>query len=347
MAGSSPRGIALITSGVVGITTTLVVTLLGLSQGNFRIFTSLLVFIGSFGATYLVVVLAIERFIYDRIKVIYKTISNLKHSRNKAADKMDLSTDILEEVNLEVLEWERDKREEIEQLREAESYRREFVGNVSHELKTPIFNIQGYLLTLLEGGLEDESINRKYLNRAMKGVDRMIALTEDLDTISKLEGGHEELNISQFNIVDLVEEVMIALEMKAEKRKVQLKFNQQYSKPIPVKCDYDKITQVITNLLVNSINYGKEEGETEVRFFDMDKRILVEVADNGLGISAQHLPRLFERFYRTDKSRSRDEGGTGLGLAIVKHIMDAHGQSVNVRSTEGEGSTFSITLEKA
>ncbi len=347
MSGTSPRNIALTVAAVVATTCTLIVTLVTAFTGEVNLWTSLITFAGSFVTCYLIVVLSIQRFIYDRIKVIYKTITNLKKSRDEAREKMSVDADILTEVSEEVLNWERDKREEIEQLREAESYRREFIGNVSHELKTPIFNIQGYLLTLLEGGLEDKSINRKYLNRAMRSVERMIALTEDLETISKLEEGNSTLSLSKFDLVPMIEETMNSLEMKANRRSISIRFDKEYSKPIMVKCDADKIGQVMTNLLVNAVNYGNEGGVAEVRFHDMDEHILVEVADDGIGISEEHLGRLFERFYRTDKSRSRNEGGTGLGLAIVKHIMDAHGQSVNVRSTEGEGSTFSITLEKA
>lgn len=345
--GSSPRSISLSVAGVIAITTTLIVTLSGALTEKVNVLNSVITFAVTFGVCYLILLISIERFIYDRIKVIYKTITNLKKSREEAEEKMDLNADILSEVNQEVLDWERDKREEIEKLKEAENYRRDFLGNVAHELKTPIFNIQGYLLTLLEGGLEDESINRKYLKRAMRGVERMIALTEDIDTISKLESGYTELNISKFNIVDLADEVMAALEMKAAEKNIKLKFDKQYSKAIYVKGDYDKIGQVFMNLIVNSIKYGKEDGETDIRFHDMANKILIEIADNGPGIEQRHLNRLFERFYRTDKGRSRDQGGTGLGLAIVKHIIEAHGQSVNVRSTEGVGSTFSFMLDKA
>lgn len=296
---------------------------------------------------YFVFFYAIKRFIYSKIQLIYKTIHNLKRTKKVVKENVTFDKDILSSVRQEVLDWAKDNRREIERLEGLEKYRREFIGNVSHELKTPIFNIQGYLLTLLEGGLEDPTINRKYLERAEKSVQRMIGIVEDLDVISKLETGKFELELSRVDVLEIARKAIDSQEFKAKKKGIQLKIKGVHEKPIWVMAEESKILQVLVNLLVNSINYGNEGGKTEIRFFDMDENILVEVADNGIGIEKEHLPRLFERFYRVDKSRSRAEGGSGLGLAIVKHIIEAHEQTINVRSTPGVGSTFSFTLKKS
>jgi two-component system phosphate regulon sensor histidine kinase PhoR len=237
-------------------------------------------------------------------------------------------------------------KNEIEQLKKLEAYRREFVGNVSHELKTPIFNIQGYILTLLDGGLEDDNINVDYLTRASKSVERMISIVEDLDTISQMESGELSLYFEKFDIVALVNELFLGLEMKASGRNIKLKFAENYNRPIYVSADKHHIRQVVTNLIVNSIKYGKQDGISQVRFTDLYQHVVIEISDNGMGIAKHHLPRIFERFYRVDKGRSRDHGGTGLGLAIVKHIIEAHNQTIDVKSTEGEGTTFIFTLKK-
>jgi two-component system phosphate regulon sensor histidine kinase PhoR len=236
---------------------------------------------------------------------------------------------------------------EIQQLKQLEKYRKDFLGNVSHELKTPIFNIQGYILTLLEGGIDDPGINMLYLKRTERSIDRMISIIEDLEAISKLESGELELNLTRFNIYQMVEEVFDLQEVRAEKRNIKLKFGRTADRNIQVLADKPRIFQVVSNLIVNSINYGKDGGTTTVSFYDMDNLVLVEVRDNGIGIAERDLPRIFERFYRTDKSRSREQGGTGLGLAIVKHIIEAHNQTINVNSTLGKGTSFTFTLEKA
>ena len=217
---------------------------------------------------------------------------------------------------------------------------------MSHELKTPIFNIQGYVQTLIDGGIEDSDVNMKYLNRANKSVERMINIVEDLEVISKLETDTEELLIEKFNISIVVKEVLEQLEMQANNANISLEFTNESSADFVIG-DKDKIQQVFMNLVSNSIKYGKKKGKTRVRFMDMEENMLIEVADNGIGIDEDSLDRLFERFYRVDKNRSRDIGGTGLGLAIVKHIIEAHDQSINVRSTKDVGSTFSFILEKA
>lgn len=313
---------------------------------DFGLHTYFIVFAVAFALSYFVVLYFIEKFIYNKIKIIYKTIHRFKSGQDEKKN-LNMGEDVLEKVNKDVMSWAENRIREIRDLQEKDSFRKEFVGNLSHELKTPIFSIQGYILTLLEGALEDPENNRKFLLKAAKSVDRITALLEDLDQITKIESGNLKLNKSRFDIVELTREVLESLEHKARKSDISLKINQPGQPPIMVSGDRPKIAQVLTNLVVNSINYGNEGGNTKIRFYDMDENILVEVADNGLGMSEEHLPRIFERFYRVDKSRSRNVGGSGLGLAIVKHIVEAHNQSINVRSTEGAGSTFSFTLEKA
>lgn len=293
---------------------------------------------------YILIRLAVEGFIYNKVKIIYKNIHDLKVG-NKT-DELVRSTNI-DSVTKDVSEWAEQRQTEIEDLRARETFRREFIGNISHELKTPIFNIQGYLLTLLDGALDDPEINRKYLKRANKSVDRMINIIEDLETITNLEANRVHLNLTNFDLVSLVKDSFELLEDYATKNGILLKLGKDYDKPIKVNADRQKMEQVLMNLLVNAIKYSKDDGKVEVKFFDMHNNILVEVADDGLGIPQSDIPRIFERFYRVDKSRSRDAGGTGLGLSIVKHIMEAHKQTINVRSSENDGSTFSFTLKKS
>jgi len=286
----------------------------------------------------------IEFFVYRRIKLIYKTISRLKTNKFPQ-DEMDFDTDIIGEVNKDVLGWARESKNEIEQLKQQAKFRKEFIGNLAHELRTPAFNMQGYLLTLLEGGLEDPKINTKYLQRADKNLDRLIHLINDLDKISRIEAEKDGLDFKQFNLTELAKEITDYQEDRASKRKITIEVIEP-SKPLLVKADKEKISQVFSNLIVNAIRYGKEKGHIEIRFYDMADNVLVEIEDNGIGISDESIPRLFERFYRVDKSRARHSGGSGLGLAIVKHIIDAHKQTINVRSELGEGSVFSFTLAK-
>ena len=288
--------------------------------------------------TFIVVFYVVKQFFYEKIRIIYKNIYKFKGTSN--IKELDIDT-----VEKEAEEWAEAKEEELRQMKQDENYRREFIGNVSHELKTPIFNIQGYVQTLLDGGLNDDTINMKYLKRADKSVERMINIVEDLEVISRLETEQSELDIQIFDINKLVEEVFDQLEMRANEMNISLQLNNQ-SNAHKTLGDKDKIQQVFINLISNSIKYGKKGGKTIVRMLDMDDNILVEVADNGIGIDQISLSRLFERFYRVDKNRSREIGGTGLGLAIVKHILEGHNQTINVRSTKGVGSTFSFILEK-
>ena len=299
-----------------------------------------------FGVSFAIGWWATEKFVHGKIKLIYRSIHNptLSEQKMSAASR---SRDALAEVQKEVEEWASGKQSEIATLKEQAQFRRDFIGNLAHELKTPIFNIQGYLLTLLEGGLEDAKINSDYLKRADKNLERLIDMVEDLDSISKMEAGREVLKLEKFNIVNLVEEVYSLFDLRAREKEIELTFNKKYDRPIWVNADKSKVLQVLSNLVVNAVNYGNHEGYCEVRFFDMSQNILIEVADNGIGITEEDLPRLFERFYRVDKSRSRHQGGTGLGLAIVKHIIESHGQSISARSVPDKGTTFSFTLEKA
>lgn len=298
-------------------------------------------------AGYLIYRFFLERFIYRKIKNIYKTIHSLKAPTGSIAEKIKLNEDLLSSVDSEVDEWAKGKSQEIEQLKQRAAFRREFLGNLSHELKTPMFNIQGFLETLLDGGMKDKEISAKYLRKASENVDRMNTIIEDLETITNQEDGAYTLDIVKFDIHELFSTVFEELDTKAASRDVQLGFKPDCDKPFYIKADKEKIRRVIINLVDNSIKYGKQGGKTLVGFYDMGDNILSEVSDDGIGIEEALLPRLHERFYRVDKSRSRDQGGTGLGLSIVKHIIEAHGQAINVRSSIGVGSTFGFTLGKA
>jgi len=299
------------------------------------------------GISYTVNLFFLKKYIFRKIKLIYKTIHRLKLDPSQKQTIIDSDDHIIEDVEKDVALWARNQQQEIEQLKTLENYRREFLGNVSHELKTPIFNIQGYIHTLLDGGIHDDSINTKYLDRTARNVDRLITIVDDLVAISKLESGNLVLDIRKFDIKELVKEVFETHELTAQRLSVQLIFKEGAAQAFQVKADREYIRQVVDNLVLNSIKYGNPDGFTKVAFYDMDKYILVEVADNGLGIGQEHLKHVFDRFYRVDKSRSRDAGGSGLGLSIVKHIIEAHNQTINVRSSPEVGSTFGFTLAKA
>jgi len=343
----TPNTIALRISFLVAVVVSALIILIELLQNQINLLLVVGVFPLTFIASYFSFKIAIQKFIYRKIKLIYRTIHKLKLDKGEKIKEFDFNTDVLTEVKTEVEKWDKTNKNEINRLRGLENYQREFVGNVSHELKTPIFNIQGYLLTLLEGALDDPEINEKFLLKANKSVDRMITLVEDLDEITKLESGTIEMDLQKVNMVELINEVLSSVELKANKKNITVKLEGDDLKPVFVMADAKRITQVLVNLIVNSIKYGKENGETLIKLYDMHDNILVEVADNGIGIKEEHLSRLFERFYRTDKGRDRQSGGSGLGLSIVKHILEAHHQTVNVRSSEDVGSTFSFTLKKA
>lgn len=288
-----------------------------------------------------------NRYIFTHLNQILKNILRLRYPNEPFRTFREGEREITSEINQILIDWSNESRDEIDQLKQTENYRREFLSNVSHELKTPIFSIQGYVHTLIDGGIEDTDINVLYLNKASKSIDRLISIVDDLESISKLEAG--ELNIEQrtFDFHELVREVIESLEMQGRERDVKVILNNPNEKQTYVYADKDLIRQVLVNLIVNSIKYGKKDGKTEVRFSDVDDQIIVDVADDGIGIEKQHLPRLFERFYRVDKSRSRDQGGTGLGLAIVKHIIEAHQQHISVNSEYGNGTIFTFSLKKS
>jgi two-component system phosphate regulon sensor histidine kinase PhoR len=286
----------------------------------------------------------VERFIYRRVKKIYDEISFLDAADFK---NQSITTDMAT-LTKQVKKFATDKKLEIEMLKDREEYRREFLGNVSHELKTPLFTVQGYISTLLDGAHKDRTLRKKYLERAEKGVERLAYIIEDLDMIGKLEMGDESLEVKEFDIVELSQGVMDLLEMKANKKDISLYFDEKYYRPIKVIADYEKIQQVMMNLIMNSIKYGKDGGSTEISIEDLtNHKVIVRVIDNGEGIEKNNIPRLFERFFRVDKSGARSEGGSGLGLSIVKHIIEAHDEKIYVESTFGKGSEFSFTLEKA
>src|SRR5690554_2544142 len=303
----------------------------------------LLYFVILFFISYIILQYRVEKFIYLRIKKIYKDVSVLYE---KDFPQPSVTTD-LEGLTKEVERYVNDKKTEIESLNIRENYRKEFMGNVSHELKTPLFTVQSYILTLLDGALDDKKVRKEYLKRASKGVERLAYIVNELDLIAKLEIGGLVLKKENFNIIELVQSIFDLLEMKVAKKNISLVFDKEYKEPIIVNADKERIEQVLTNLIVNSIKYGRKEGTTEVGFDNIGKnKILLRITDNGEGILQENLKRIFERFYRVDKSGSRKEGGSGLGLSIVKHIVEAHKEKIYVESQYGIGSEFSFTLEK-
>lgn len=297
-----------------------------------------------FLTAFLIIQYRVQQFIYKRVKKIYDDLTLLESS---TFDRSQITTDMAT-LTQEIDKYAKNKKIEIEALKIRERYRKEFIGNVSHELKTPLFMVQGYISTLIDGAADDKTLREKYLKRADKGVERLIYIIKDLDMITKFEAGDLRLEIESFDIVELVENVFELLEMKAAKKKIALTFDMDYKHPILVNGDRERIQQVISNLIVNSIKYGEKNGTTEVSIENLIKnKVIVRITDNGEGIEKTHIPRLFERFYRIDKSGSRKEGGSGLGLAIVKHIIEAHDEKLYVESEYGIGSEFSFTLEKA
>ena len=304
-------------------------------------------FVATIISSFLVFYYLIEKYVYSKIKLIYKLIHNLKLGRDlRDALGEHMSSDPINDVEHEVQEWAREKKNEIEGLRSQEKFRRDFLSNISHEFKTPLFAIQGYIEALQDDDFEDRDTARQFLDKASKNVDRLSYLVKDLDEISKLESGELPINYTKFKINDLIKEIIESSELKAKQHNIKTVFKQKYDEAIMVTADREKTTQVLVNLIDNSFKYGKEGGHTWVTLFDLHDQVLVEVTDDGIGIEEKFLPRLFERFFRTDTSRSRQIGGSGLGLAIVKHIVEAHEQTINVRSTEGVGSTFGFTLQK-
>ena len=342
------NSLTLITSSIIAVVATFIFFMFNSFKDdkNFLLVGAVIFVVVLFSA-FVVINYVLRKFFIDNIRLIYKNIVQLTSPRFISVEKPVRDEEIIPEINRIFIDWEKNKEEEIDHLKQLEIYRKEFLGNVSHELKTPIFNVQGYIHTLIDGGIEDQDVNMLYLQKAAKSLDRLISIVDDLESISKLEAGKMIIEQRTFDICDLSKEVIDSLELQAKEKGMKLSVKDNSEKPFYVFADKERIRQVLVNLFVNSIKYGKSNGYTEINFIDNSEIILTEITDNGIGISKEHLPRLFERFYRVDKSRSRDEGGTGLGLAIVKHIIEAHNQKINVKSDIGLGTTFSFTLAKS
>jgi len=285
----------------------------------------------------------LKKFIQNRLHLIYKSIQTKQQVVPFKGSTID---NLISTVEIDVRNWQKNKNKEITKLRDQEQFRREFLGNLAHELKTPVFAVQGYILTLIEGGIDDQQVNVQFLERASRATERIVNILEDLDQIAKLEVDALKIEMRSFEIIDLIKEIVETLELKAKEKNISLRFHNDLSS-IYVTADRNKISQVLTNLINNAISYGKIDGEVVISAVPIDDLVTIEVKDNGIGIETEHFPRLFERFYRVEKSRNRNEGGTGLGLAIVKHIIESHQQSINVRSSIGIGSTFSFSLKKS
>lgn len=341
---ASPRLLSTITALI--ISTVNAVMSLFLAWGMWHI--PLIVFVTTFIIIYWIYNYTLQHFIYRKIKLIYKFIYQTKATKKEEFFYNNiLPQKSLEEVNMDVQKWATQKKDEIEMLRANEQFRKEFLMNLAHELRTPIFAVQGYVDTLAGGAIHDDNVNMKFLNNAAKGIDRLVNLVDDLDEISKLESGRIPIIQESFVIQDLIKDVYEEMALRAQEKDIQLLLKKGTERPLAVYADKPKIRQVLTNLVENAIKYGNEGGQVTCGCYEMDeKNIYIEVSDNGPGIAEEHLPRIFERFYRADRSRSRHIGGTGLGLAIVKHIIEAHGQTVTVRSKVGVGSSFGFTLEK-
>lgn len=332
------------TSLYISVFLSLVVSVFSLLTSEFLIWPTLGFAFVSFVISFVIIQYRVEYFIYKRIKNIYDNVALLDAS---TLDPKHITTD-MDTLTKEVERFAKGKKLEIETLQIRETYRKEFMGNVSHELKTPLFTVQAYILTLLDGAMKDKTVRKKYLQRASKGVERLVYIVKDLDMITKLETGDLHLNREDFDVIELIQNVFDLLEMKAAKINISLIFDMPYKKPIMVNADMDRMQQVISNLIVNSIKYGKKGGTTEVSIEELAKnKIIIRISDNGEGIEKANIPRLFERFFRVDKSGSRKEGGSGLGLAIVKHILEAHNEKIFVESVYGVGSEISFTLEKS
>ena len=294
--------------------------------------------------SFFVIQFRVEKFIYHGIEKIFNKVSIL----DKSVLRSNPITTDMQTLMSEVNKFATDKKIEIESLKVREEYRREFIGNVAHELKTPLFTVQGYISTLIDGEIEDEKIIEKYLKRAENGVERLIEIVADLDMITKLESSELKLDVTRFDIVEAFKDVFDMFELKAEEKDIALMFDKENYRKIFVKADKEKISRAIVNLVENSIKYGKPKGTTEVSFVNLtDNKLMVRVTDDGLGIDKKHINRIFERFYRIESSRSREVGGSGLGLSIVKHIIEAHDEHIYLESKIGKGSEFSFTIQKS
>jgi two-component system phosphate regulon sensor histidine kinase PhoR len=340
----SSNQIALIAAASVCIFTVSLAILLRPTHWSF--WFTIMVAIVQFVGFYWIFQFLVRRFVENRIKIIYKSIYSQKKSREdflKTHRELGLSG-----VEQEVQNWLLKREVELEKMIERETYRKEFLGNVSHELKTPVFNIQGYISTLLDGAIDDVNVNRNYLERTEASLQRMISIINDLEVISQFENNQVIPKYSDFNLEILIQEIFNDFEIKAKEYGVNLLFRNKTEYIPMVYADNSQIKQVISNLVENSIRYlGENNPYTKITIYDMHEKVFVEVSDNGIGVAESDISRIFERFYRTDKARSREKGGSGLGLAIVKHIIKAHNQNITVRSTLGHGTTFSFTLDKS
>lgn len=340
--------LTLILSGLSAIIQTALVSFIAFKlNGNIDFALILLSFFVGFIVSFFIIYVAYNNIIFSRIDKVYKLVKAQQPKEIPNTEFQLEEVDSITRLEDEISKLAQDRQRETEQRKNLDSYRKEFLGNVSHELKTPIFNIQGYISTLIDGGINDPDINVDYLKKADKSVDRMIHIIDDLETISQLEIGALELDLESYDIAQQIKDIIDALELQAEKKHIKLQTIKKYDKPILVRADKFRVRQVLVNLITNSIKYGKEKGKTSIAINQFDEQIIIEIKDNGIGIAPKHLPRLFERFYRVDKGRSREQGGTGLGLSIVKHIIEAHGETIDVSSTLGEGTTFNFTLKRA
>lgn len=294
---------------------------------------------------YIVFYYTLNNYIIRKLRPIFETIDTLQMPVEKLYEGIEEGS-LLTEIDSKVMEWAKRKVNEISVLKANEKFRKEFLGNVSHELKTPLFNIQGYISTLIDGGIDDPEINTKYLERTDKNINRLISIVKDLEKISKLETGEKHLEFEKVDIVKLISEVFDLQEIRARRRKIEFKFDKEYKRPIYVEIDKKSITAVVSNLLINSVLYGKEGGSTKASIKSTTEKVFVSIEDDGIGIDEKNQQRIFERFFRVDKSRSKIQGGTGLGLSIVKHSLEAHKQSISVESKLGEGTKFTFSLKK-
>ena len=339
----SPRFLSSITAGIVAIANSLLSILV-----NPQWYIVMIVGCITFLITYSIYYYTLQRFIYRKIKLIYKFIYQTKATpREEFFYNTILPQKSIEEVSKDVEQWAISRRDEIDILTRNEQFRKEFLMNLAHELRTPIFTIQGYVETLIGGAIDDKTVNKKFLGSTAKSIDRLVALVNDLDKISKLESGRIPIIQESFPIQDLVNDVYEQFALQAQEQSVKLELKKGTGRSLSVYADREKIYQVIVNLVENALKYGHVGGTITTGCYMMDdKRVYIEISDDGPGIAEEHLPRIFERFYRADRSRSRNIGGTGLGLSIVKHIIEAHGQTVTARSKPGVGSSFGFTLER-
>jgi two-component system phosphate regulon sensor histidine kinase PhoR len=338
----SPRQLSAFTAFVLSVPVSILVYFVEKSWG-WAVSAFVILFFGAF----FLISFILERFIYRKIKLVYKFINRTKATKKEETYyKYILPQKSIDDVREDVEAWAAENEKELEILRQNEQFRKEFLQNLSHEFKTPVFAIQGYVDTLLAGALANPDVNKKFLEKTAKNVDRLTHLLNDLDEISRLERGELKLTRQNFVIQDIVKEVFEAAASKAEENKIQLAIKKGCESPLVVNADKEKIRQVLTNLVENSVKYGRKDGQILASIYRTDGlHILVEISDEGIGIEERHLPRLFERFYRTEEGRSIDVSGTGLGLAICKHIIEAHGQTIHIRSTANVGTTVGFTLD--